>query len=80
MLPGGIKSNRRYVGSGVAWNSATEFHQQIMLDPQTSGGLLISLPEKEAEGLSAQLEVRGLLGQRIGTVVSLQDTHIQVTS
>ncbi len=80
MLPGGIESNRRYVGSGVAWNSATEFHQQIMLDPQTSGGLLISLPEKEAEGLSAQLEARGLLGQRIGTVVSLQDTHIQVTS
>jgi selenide,water dikinase len=78
MLPGSIESNRRYVGADVTWNSATEFHQQIMLDPQTSGGLLISLPEKEAESLSAQLQAEGLLGERIGTAVNLQDAYIQV--
>lgn len=78
MLPGGIESNRRYVGEGVAWNGTPEFHQQIMLDPQTSGGLLISLPEQEAEGLSADLRSAGLLGERIGSVIDLQDTHIQV--
>jgi selenide,water dikinase len=80
MLPGGIESNRRYVGEGVAWNGTTELHQQIMLDPQTSGGLLISLPEKEAESLSKELQDEGLLGERIGTVVELQDTHIIVKS
>ena len=78
MLPGGIESNRRYVGEGVVWSGTTELHQQIMLDPQTSGGLLISLPEKEAENLSKELQEIGLLGERIGTVVELQDTHIRV--
>jgi len=78
MLPGGIESNRRYVGDGVAWNDTTVFHQQIMLDPQTSGGLLISLPEEEAESLSKELQQEGLLGERIGAVVELQDTHIKV--
>jgi selenide,water dikinase len=78
MLPGGIESNRRYVGEGVVWNGTTELHQQIMLDPQTSGGLLISLPEKDAENLSKELQEIGLLGERIGAVVELQDTHIRV--
>ena len=80
MLPGGIESNRRYVGDDVAWNGTTEFHQQIMLDPQTSGGLLISVPEAEAENLSEELQAAQLLGERIGTVVELKDTHIQVES
>ncbi|MEE8350073.1 MAG: selenide, water dikinase SelD [Acidobacteriota bacterium] len=79
MLPGGIESNRKYVGEDVAWRDTADFHQQIMLDPQTSGGLLISLPEKEAESLSAELRAAGVLGERIGTVVDLQDTHIQVS-
>ena len=80
MLPRGIESNRRYVGEDIAWNGATEFHQQIMLDPQTSGGLLISLPEKEAESLSAELQEEGQLGERIGSVIDLQAVHIQVKS
>ncbi len=80
MLPGGIESNRRYVGDDVTWNGTTEFHQQVMLDPQTSGGLLISVPEAEAEGLSEELQAAQLLGERIGAVVEFKDTHIRVES
>lgn len=78
MLPGGIESNRRYVGDSIVWNGVSSLRQQIMLDPQTSGGLLISLPEKEAGQLAADLKAEGFLGEVIGRVSDLKDTHIRV--
>jgi len=38
MLPGGIESNRRYVGDSIVWSGVSSLRQLIMLDPQTSGG------------------------------------------
>ena len=78
ILPKAVESNRRYVKRDVVWGSATEFSQEVMFDPQTSGGLLVCLPEAAAKSLSARLKERGYLGAQIGTVIKLQDTHIQV--
>jgi len=78
MLPGGIESNRRYVGESIVWNGVSLLRQQIMLDPQTSGGLLISLPEEEAGPLAAQLKSAGFLGEQIGRVSDFEKTHIRV--
>jgi len=78
MLPRGIESNRRYVGESIVWKGVSSLRQQIMLDPQTSGGLLISLPEEEAEPLAAELEAAGFLGEQIGRVSDFQETHIRV--
>lgn len=78
MLPGGIESNRRYVGESIVWNGVSSIRQQIMLDPQTSGGLLISLPPREAERLSPELEAAGFLGQPVGHVSDFEETHIRV--
>ncbi len=78
MLPGGIESNRRYVGESIAWDGVSSLRQQIMLDPQTSGGLLISLPEEEAGQLAADLEAAGFLGEKIGSVSDFEETHIRV--
>ena len=44
LLPKAIEANRHYVEAGVSWNTASKFHQQVLLDPQTSGGLLFGLP------------------------------------
>ncbi len=78
MLPGGIESNRRYVGDSIVWDGVSSLRQQIMLDPQTSGGLLISLPENEAGQLAGVLKAEGFLGEVIGRVSDLEDTHIRV--
>jgi selenide,water dikinase len=47
-IPGGLKNNREFAGCVVEGSS--EF-DELLYDPQTSGGLLISLPEADAAAL-----------------------------
>lgn len=60
-LPGGLANNRDFVASCVEGSS--EF-DDLFYDPQTSGGLLISLPEADAAKLLKKLPA----AYRIGTV------------
>lgn len=73
MLPAGIESNRAYVGENVSWNRVSRTLQQFLLDPQTSGGLLISLPEEAAGRLQAEAGTAGTALWRIGRVTERQD-------
>lgn len=51
-IPGGLKNNREFIECAVALETelAPEV-ESLLYDPQTSGGLLISLPESEAAAL-----------------------------
>lgn len=73
MLPGGIESNRAYLGDRVEWHSTTLIVQQILLDPQTSGGLLFSLPPADAEKLVADLAGQNQEAAIVGEVVEKRD-------
>jgi len=66
-IPGGLKNNREFVECAVA--SETELAPEVenlLYDPQTSGGLLISLPEADAAALERALP----FAYRIGRVTA----------
>jgi selenide,water dikinase len=59
-IPGGTKNNLDYVSGFVQWNEEMpELMKFILADAQTSGGLLISLPEEHAAELVARLHEAG---------------------
>jgi selenide,water dikinase len=61
-LPGGSKANRQYLESegAVAFDpEVDEASRAIMTDANTSGGLVISIPNEQCAGLLALLEAKG---------------------
>jgi len=60
-VPGGTKNNLDFVEDVVQWRPETpELLKLILADAQTSGGLLISLPEAEASSLVDRLRGAGV--------------------
>jgi selenide,water dikinase len=55
-VPGGTRANLRYVDPHVDWNDLPEAERLVLADAQTSGGLLIAVPESRLENLLAGLE------------------------
>lgn len=72
---GGLKSNRVQFGPRVAVGSAVDpALETLFYDPQTSGGLLLSLPENRAEGLLLELKD----ARRIGRVTATEPGKIHL--
>jgi selenide,water dikinase len=74
-LPGGLKNNREFASCAVSSDHPIDREvEDLLYDPQTSGGLLIALPESDA----AQLE-RALEGAyRIGRVLDCREKPIHL--
>lgn len=70
-ITGGCKRNRTYLADKVRVASfVPQDLNEIAFDPQTSGGLLIAIPEREAEALTRDLSTAGVLAAAvIGEVV-----------
>jgi selenide,water dikinase len=69
VVPGGGKNNLEHVSPWVSWSEGyPEFKKLILCDPQTSGGLLISLPEPAAGEMVSALAVHGISGHVIGRI------------
>jgi selenide,water dikinase len=69
VYPGGLENNREYLEGRV---TAEGVHQDDLLplyDPQTSGGLLVAVPETKASALLGALGKRGVTGAVVGEVV-----------
>ena len=81
MIPGGLHRNRDFRSNMVEIGPAIPAYlADILFDPQTSGGLLISVPEKEAQGLLTKMHQAGISGAAIiGEVVAKPKGKIIVT-
>jgi selenide,water dikinase len=60
VIPGGAKSNMAFLQELVTFEANGEIPHEILFDPQTSGGLMISVPEAKAAALLAALEANGV--------------------
>ncbi|MGH7914842.1 MAG: selenide, water dikinase SelD, partial [Candidatus Binataceae bacterium] len=62
MIPGGARRNREFYGARVKISDEVAPEMaEIFFDPQTSGGLLIALPEHHALALLSELQAGGNL-------------------
>lgn len=70
-LSGGLKNNRAFVGDCATFapTIAAEY-QDLLFDPQTSGGLLIAIAPNAAEEALAALQRHGVSARRVGKVVA----------
>ncbi len=69
LVPGGAHKNREFREAGISFSSDIQAPlQDVLFDPQTSGGLLISVHKDQAEGLvqalqEANIETAALIGE-----------------
>jgi len=79
-LTGGCKRNREYLSDKITIESSVpEGLVEVALDPQTSGGLLIAVAEKDATGILNQLIDENVLGAAVvGTVTARQKFAVRL--
>jgi selenide,water dikinase len=59
LITGAAQRNRNYLEQHVQFDSRVEFSmEEVLFDPQTSGGLLVSVPKEAAPELLAELHGR----------------------
>lgn len=59
-LPGGAAKNRAFLAAHIQVSGEiSDEVQGLMFDPQTSGGLLIAIPEAKADALERELRIEG---------------------
>ena len=68
-VPGGLSNNREFVAAHVTGEAGA-----VLYDPQTSGGLLMAMPEAEA----AKMERLYVGAYRMGRVVAKRDTLLEI--
>ena len=71
--------NRNHTGPFVRFENVPFAMQEILFDPQTSGGLLLAVAPEEAESLRDELQKAGLPAQIVGEITEKQDTEIVVS-
>ena len=67
--PGGLVNNRDYIEDAVVADGVSQEDLLPLYDPQTSGGLLISVPRERRDDLVRALEASETLAAVIGEVV-----------
>lgn len=76
LLPEGMYRNRAHAGPKTELTGAPLALVDLLFDPQTSGGLLISVAPEAADGLVAALLKQAPDARRIGRVIARRDKAV----
>lgn len=78
IITAGGQLNRTHVEPNVEYQIKDFALEEIMYDPQTSGGLLISVPEEEAQELLERLNTFEIKSAIVGKVIPKQEKAVIV--
>jgi selenide,water dikinase len=79
-IPGGLKANREFAECVVAYDAdVLEEVRTLLFDPQTAGGLLISVASEDAVPLRSALIAAGVAAAEIGEVLPQAKPLIRVS-
>ena len=78
-IPGGLNNNRNFAECVVGYaDQVPEDLRAILFDPQTAGGLLISVASENSSQLTGALDAAGVSAVQIGEVLPLANPLITV--
>jgi selenide, water dikinase len=79
-VPGGSRDNLDYANQFTEWGEASDMQKTLLTDAQTSGGLLLSVPEKHVESVLRCLRRRRAPSAVvIGKIVRSGKPRIRIT-
>ena len=75
------QQNRNHAGRHIRFDDCISFAmQEVLFDPQSSGGLMIVLPADQAESLLADIQALGVPAAIVGEMLEPQQKEIYVTN
>ncbi len=70
-VPGGLKANLAWAESRVTFDAALdERTRNLLVDPQTSGGLLAAIAPRDAGAFASACAARGVAATRVGRIAA----------
>lgn len=78
LLTAAGQKNRNHVEKYVKFDGISFAMEELLFDPQTSGGLLFALGADEAESLRGELRAAGLPAEIVGEIVKRTEPEILV--
>lgn len=79
-LSGGLKNNRAFIGDCAAFEAGVPLeYQDLLFDPQTSGGFLAAIAPDLADAALAALAGHGVSARRIGRVTAKKSPLLAVS-
>jgi selenide,water dikinase len=78
LLTAAGQRNRNYIGNSVKFEEVSFAMEEVLFDPQTSGGLLVAVEPKAAGSLEAELQKAGLPAAVVGELLPKEEQEIYV--